>query len=454
VQQSSDRPAFSLRLRLLLVASLVLFLALSLVGWAVDRAFDESVRVSVQDRLENSIYLVLAGIEVEDGNPGLTEALSDTRLEQPGSGLYAGILSELGSWESRSLLGVTNGPEARPVERGDATFEGPEEAAGWFVASMGLGWELSSGEILDITVWAAESPEIYEDSIASFRASLWQWLGLAAVVVIAAQILVLGLALRPLHRVAREVRRIESGERESIQGRYPRELQPLTGNLNALLQTERGNAQRYVRALGDLAHALKTPLAVLRAELESRDADTRERLSGPVHDMEHLVSHQLDKAARSTRRTMYRPMDVEEPVARLLASFEKLHGRRGVQFESRIEPGLTILMEERELLELLGNLVENAAKYGRGKVCVEMFQGAGGNLHPGVEIRVSDNGPGIDPDRFPDLLQRGVRGDERVEGHGLGLAIISDIVQSHEGQLLLDRSEYGGAMIRVILPPR
>ena len=444
----------SLRARLLLAATVALLLALTLVGLAVDRAFQGAAQAAMEERLESTAFLVLATLEVDEhGRPSITDTLAESRLDRPGSGLHAGAITPYGSWESPSLLGVVNPPNARVIERGRELFRGPEVGGNWNVWALGLGWEQPGGEIVDLTIWAAEDPERLKASIAGFRADLWRWLVLAAGLVIAAQFLILMLLFKPLRRVAREISQIEQGQRESLDQHYPKELQPLTANLNALLTTERANAEQYQRALADLAHALKTPLAVIRARLaERRDAEAL-ALKQSVDQMRRLVRHELDRAALSGRRTMLAPVAVREVLERMVESLGKLYPE--ARFELVVAPGLKAYLTERDLMELAGNLIENAAKSGGGRVRVAAaHKGSPGHRRPGLELTVEDDGPGMDPERFEDYRQRGVRGDERREGQGLGLSIVDRIVRSYDGRLKLFASELGGAGVRVELPPR
>lgn len=443
----------SLRLRLILVTAVVLVLALALVGFAVEQSYRQAARVAVQERLESTLYVLMASMEVRRREgPSLDESLTDRRLQTPGSGLYAGIVGPTRTWESPSLLGVENPPEPERLEVGDNRFTGPEEMAGWFVHAMGIGWELDDGRLLELTLWAAEPATLYADEVAGFRESLWYWLLIAAGVIIAAQWLILYMVLRPLRAVAAEIREVEAGRREQLQSRYPRELLPLTANLNALLTTERDNAERRERALGDLAHALKTPLAVLKADLDAAGAEPEHQRQ--VEAMERLLRDQLDRVSLSTRRTMQPPLAVRPVVERLCRGMQRLHADDDIAFDIDMPDDLTVLMSERDLMELAGNLLDNAAKYGAGRVRVTAAATAAGDRHSGIEIRFEDDGPGIERERWAELVRRGMRGDQRRDGQGLGLAIASDLVAAHDGRLEWAVSRLGGAAIRVILPPR
>lgn len=450
VPSNLSRGSPSLLLRLTLSALAVLALALGLIGTAVDRAFRAAEEVALAERLESAVFQVLAGIEVnEDGSLEITANLGDSLLSRPGSGLYAGIETNRQDWLSPSSLGAEFEFDVPMLPRGAERLQLAEDGP-LHHFQLGLGWEQADGEILDLTVWAAEDRARMAGSIRSFRTDLWRWLGLAGIVLLVAQLVLLAQPLLVLRRVAGEVQQVEAGQLEALRGRYPRELTPLTENLNALLQTERANAEQYQSALGDLAHSLKTPLAVLSAQLENLDASPEE-LRESVQQMQYRIRSELDRAARSGRRTMLAPLDVAAPARRLLQSLEKLYPN--VDFELDVEPGTVANVAERDLVELVGNLAENAAKYGDGVVTVELQAGEASARRRGLRLRVIDNGPGLTSDAFSTLLQRGVRGDERGEGQGFGLSIVERIVASYHGELEAGRTEKGLFEVRVELKP-
>ncbi len=456
VTDAPARSAPSLVLRLVLSAGVALAVALALVGLAVDRGFRGAAEGALEERLEATVFLLLATIDLDDqGQPLVSDALAEPRLGQPGSGLYAGAITPVGDWASPSLYGVIDPPRSRLIERNQTLFRGPAGAGNYYVYAFGLGWEQPDGEIVDLTLWAAEHPDRFGAEVAAFRADLWRWLSLAAVLVISAQLLLLVVFLKPLRKVAQEVRDIEAGERQTLSATYPRELQPLTANLNALLATERDNASHYRQALADLAHALKTPLAVMRARLESDEREGSEARIEEVERMDQLIRRQLERAARSTRRTLNQPIAVAPVIQRLADSLQRLYRDPPVIIEASGQEGLSVRIDERDLMELIGNLMDNAAKYGQGRVRITAQAGESGAREPGVEILIEDNGPGIDRAEWNDLIQRGVRGDERREGQGLGLAIAEQLVEAYGARLTLARSEtLGGAATRLSFPPR
>jgi two-component system sensor histidine kinase PhoQ len=454
VARRTDRSP-SLLIRLLVGAALALLIALAAVGGAIDRVFTNAAETSMRERLEAVVYLILSTIEVDEaGRPLMPESLAEPRLNRPGSSLHGGALTPNGEWHSASLVGVSPEPEARLLERGTELFRGLDADGRWNVFAIGLGWELPEGEIIDLTIWAAEDANRLQMELASFRGDLWRWLGLAAILVFAGQVILLFVILRPLRRVAGEVSEIESGRRGGIEGRYPRELRPLTDNLNALLKAERDNARRYSEALADLAHALKTPVAVLRARLESSEPASPADLVRSLDDMEQIIRRQLERAQRSTRRALPQAVPVLPILERMADSLERLHLDKGLRAEVAGEPDLTARMDERDLWEVCGNLMENAAKYGSGRLRARVRAGQPGPRRDGLIIEIEDDGPGIDSKAVARLLERGQRGDERREGQGLGLSIVRELVEANAGRLEVARGDLGGARFRVILPPR
>ncbi len=442
----------SLLVRLSFSALLVVLLAMALIGLSVDRAYRAAEQTALRERLESAVFAVLAGLEVDSGGRLAWEgAPADSRLTQPQSGLYAGVNSADDAWYSPSSIGIEIPVAARAMPRGGERFERPDGSLPWYVYRIGLGWQTSGGEIVDLSVWAAEEPARIAESLASFRGDLWRWLGLAAVVLLVAQMLLLFQPLQILRRVAGEIRDIESGQREQISGRYPRELTPLTENLNALLKTERANVEQYHRALGDLAHSLKTPLAVINSQLDTGERPSITELRETIGQMQGRIRSELDRAARSGRRTMLPPLLVAPVVERVARALRKLYPR--VNFETRISSSLTANVAERDLLEVLGNLLENAAKYGRRRVHVSLEAHLSSARRNGLRLRVDDDGPGLNVERFAAMLQRGVRGDERAEGQGLGLSIVQRIVESYHGNIRPDASPLGGLRVEVTLNP-
>jgi two-component system sensor histidine kinase PhoQ len=246
--------------------------------------------------------------------------------------------------------------------------------------------------------------------------------------------------------VAQEVRRIEQGAQSEIAHRYPSEIAALTDNLNTLIRQERVRQQRFKEALSYLAHSLKTPLAVLRGAL-----DEPERLPGAVAEqvtrMDAIVQHQLGRAAASGTARFAPYVPLAPIVSRIRDALAKVHADRVLTFTVDCPADLQWRIDEGDAFDMLGNLMDNASKWATRRVAVQLTRDA-----QGLAIRVDDDGPGF-PDDTRAVLQMHVRADEQVPGHGVGLAVVSDLVASHQGTLVLTRSGWGGARVEFVLPP-
>ena len=267
-----------------------------------------------------------------------------------------------------------------------------------------------------------------------------------------AQVLIFFFGFRPLRKVARDVARIESGQAARLQGDYPRELEPLARNVNRLLETEKSNQDRIRNALDSLAHSLKTPLAVIQAALPLHGGEAESSMQNAVDEMSRLIATRLERAGTSARRTLAQPVPVREQLQRILDSLQKVYSHKMIQTEVTMDEKLVFYGEKRDLLELMGNLLDNAFKYGKSQVRVSGEPLDPDSPRPGVTLRIENDGAGIDESKWDKLLQRGSRGDEQAEGHGLGLAIVLELVTAYGGEVSIEHSELGGAEIQVDLP--
>ena len=441
----------SLQARQLLAAGLALVAFLGVTGYALDRAFNETALAATRERLQNLAYAYLGGIELtRRGELIAPDRPPDPRFDRPGSGLYAGVVGQDIRWESASALGREL-PFDRELSPGTIDFDGPLDSAVGGVYRYGIGvvWEVEGGLEVRFTLYVAEHAGLVGREVAVFRRVLWIYLSAGALLLLLLQTAVLRWSLRPLRRVAADLGRVERGEAERLTGDYPRELDLLTANLNAFIVTERELRDRYRHTLADLAHSLKTPLAVLRSRLENEtgEAELRQELQAQVQRMSDIVSYQLSRGATSGQQVFATPLRIDERAEGIVQSLEKVYAGKNILCEFEIDPDARFYGEEGDLMELLGNLLENAFKWARHRVLLQVrTQTVAPQRRAGLLISVDDDGPGIPEDQVERLLQRGVRGDERVQGHGIGLSIVQDIVRAYRGELAVERSpDLGGA---------
>lgn len=446
----------ALTTRLLIAASVVLIAFLGLTGLALDRAFRDSALSAVRDRLQAHVYMLLGAASV-DPEQGLIMplALPEARLLVPDSGLYALISDHEGDilWRSESLLGLRLLPLPAPPGDGATRFESHRTRDNQELLLNGFTviWETSPDQYRRYTFWVAESARYFAREVESFRLSLWLWLLGAAGMLLIVQVLVVRWTLRPLRQVAREIRDIETGHRELLSGQYPQELQPLTHNLNQLVREGRAQLERYRNALGDLAHSLKTPLAVLRSVTEKPvpTEELRSLLQTQLERMNQTVDYQLQRAAASGRATLRAPLHVAVTARKVRDSLLKVYADKPLDFTLKAEPALRFQGDEGDLLEILGNLADNACKWADQQLSLSLWGDASGAT---LVILIEDDGPGIPVDQRQRLLGRGQRGDPQTPGHGIGLAVVRNLVEEvYHGRLLIDDSALGGARIRAEL---
>lgn len=443
----------SLRNRLLLLAVLALAISLSLVGFALDSAYTRSSETDLHDQMETWGYLVLGAAEItEEGGIRVQDDIGDPNLNQPGSGVYVHVHGEQEHWSSPSSLGVEL-PELPPMVPGTSRFMTATDNDDFYTYQFGLAWELEDQSVLPFTVSVLVEGDKLGKQIRSFRRGLWKSLGGAGIILSIAQFLFFALGMRPLQRVASDVARMETGESDRLDGPYAKELEPLTRNLERLMDTEKANQARYRNALDSLAHSLKTPLAVIRAGLASdKDRDSK-AMDSAVEEMQHLIASRLERAAASTRRTLSAPVPVHAQAERIASSLKKVHSHDLKTMDVMIPDELEFFGEKRDLMEMMGNLMDNACKYGAGHVRLSAGSIEDGSTRPGLWITVENDGKPLAQDMVERLLERGVRGDERVEGHGLGLTIVKELVNAYGGTIVIENSELGGTAFKVSIPP-
>jgi len=456
----------SLNARIIIAASLVLAIFLALTGIALDQAFRDSARAARQERLQGQLYLLIGAAEVDEhGKLSMPEQLSEPRFGQPGSGLYATIAQQQGKeiWRSTSSLNIGI-PSTPPVAPGKSSFSRQSDTTGvpFFIYRMGVNWT-EAGRSFVFTFSVAEDLAAFNTQLAHYRRSLWGWLAAMASLLLLAQVILLRWGLRPLRRVAAEVRAIEDGEKEQLGGDYPRELRALTENLNGLLQRERAQQKRYRDALGDLAHSLKTPLAIMRGALSEQArgvlleqppgalanattlADTVEEETGK---MQRIVDYQLQRAATAGPSSrLVAPVEIRPVAEKIIAALAKVYHDKGVSVAVEVPGSLAFRCDQGDLLELLGNLLDNAHKWCTGRVKLSA-RGETGKL----TLVVEDDGPGIPAREIERILQRGARADQSTPGQGIGLAVVASIVQAYDGEIGIGASPLGGAAITISLP--
>jgi two-component system sensor histidine kinase PhoQ len=433
-----------------LLASNLLVLAgfLGLAGVALDRAYRTSVETATREQLQAHIYTLLSAAKEDgQGRMRMPEVLTAPAFNQPDSGLYAQIEGENGDyrWRSGSLLGRSEHliTASRP---GETRFRINERLA---VFDQGIAWEDDFGEPIRYSLTVAMDSQALSMQQTGFRETLWLWLGGVALMLLTVQILLARWGLSPLRDMSAAVRRIESGDSSRVEGPVASELQGLSDNLNSLIEQNRLRQERVRNSLGDLAHSMKTPLAVLRGAAErGSDEALRQQISEQTRRIDQMVSYQRQRAAVAGTSNVTRPILLSPILRRLCNSLDKVHCDREIRCSLELPADIALRADEGDLFELFGNLLENAYRHCRNRVRVSAHLVEGQ-----LRVDVEDDGDGIAAEDATRLLRRGERADQRHPGEGIGLAVVCEIVTQYGGTLNISDSDLGGADVQLLLPP-
>ena len=436
----------SLNLRIILSATMVLAVFITLTAAALDRAFVDSTESSLHDRLTSQLYALMAAAEVSDENILMPSNELDALLGLPSSGVYAFIVNRTGNvlWKSSSLLGTVP-PSPIFLASGKKQFtklnNGEHE---YYRFAHGVSWATDIDKQA-LTFNIITDLKSFNKQIDQYRTTLWTWLVAMAILLLLSQALILRWGLFPLRKVGVELNLIESGEQEKIEEHYPQEIERLTQNINQLLQQERHQKKRYRDALGDLAHSLKTPLAVLQSSLNTNSASD-DSLQEQITRMNTIVEYQLQRAATAGSFGIGKSVNVKSVVERITGSLNKVYRDKAVEVNVTIDDSLTFKGDEGDLMEMLGNLLDNAFKWTTHRIDIIARQ-----KNNKLSIRIMDDGPGINPEEVDELMQRGVRADQTIAGHGIGLSIVRNIIEAYQGSLTIEKSPLNGAEIVITL---
>ncbi len=460
---------YSLRQRLLIVSGIVSLIFIGLTALILDQAFKQSLNTELNDRLQTQLYLLLGAAEFENEELFVPRQLDAPRFNQIDSGLFAFIANEKGEeiWRSQSAqsYGVDLLPKPQSSlqpgqkQQGLLTLDEGE----FFYLSLGVAWELDNEALKGYTFSIAESTTRIDNTLTQYRIYLWAGLAILAVILLLVFTLTLYWGLAPLGKLAIELKSIENGSQETLVGHYPLELKGVTHNLNLLLEHEKRQHSRYRNTLANLAHSLKTPLAVLRGLVDSERYQTDTlinpapapsqnmvTLAQQVGRMDEIVQHQLQRAVHVGPQSLHQSIEVLPVATRLSSVIQKVYQDSVSSISLDIKNTVTFRGDQGDLMEILGNLMDNAGKYGGGKIHVSV-ENVQVKDQSRCRLIIEDNGVGIPSEQVSEILRRGVRADQKHQGQGIGLAMVVDIVDQYQGRLAIAPSSMGGAKLDILI---
>lgn len=458
-----SRKLMSIRARLFFASALLLPVFLGVTGFFLDKAFQTSLITAEQARLQRNIYLLYSAADLpikslkRNEKPRLVmpKELRDKDFERINSGLYGYLFNEQKEliWQSNSTSLQTPptydqiSPELNADHSAEIIFEFDND--NYFIAYSDIFWEVAKNREVPFRFVAVHDSEDFIAEKDAYRNQLWQWLGAVGILLLIAQTAILRWGLSPLKKLAIALNAMQSGDTRDIEGDHPDELQDIVENLNQVLAREQALRQRYRNSLSDLAHSLKTPLAVMQAKLSqaSADEELQQLAAEQVARMNQVVTYQLQRAVSSQQQGSHQRADLEPIVHRLLNALQKVYADKGIEAKARLAAHSLFAGDEQDLMEVIGNITENAFKYGKSHVLV---QSEIKDKH--LYVTISDDGPGVPVEQQTRILERGHRLDTSLPGQGIGLSVAADIVHSYGGKLSVSQSTLGGAQFQLILP--
>lgn len=437
----------SLKVRVLLSTLVMTIVMLPVIGITLTEAFERQLTIALKNELTAYSYSILTVAEVEERQLLMPEYLLENQFNISQSGLYA-LINSLSKknfpaeklWQSQSLLTFPlqalsaefiPSPKIGENVFSSITLEGRQHLLYSFSVSFS-----DNAQPFPITLHLIKDQKEFLLALSDFKQQLWTWLIVLMLVFIAVQVAWLLWTLKPLKVLADELAYIEQGKKNALDAHYPLELQQVTSQLNTLLLTEQNQRKRYRNALSDLAHSLKNPLAVMQSE-----AGLSKEALQQISLINNIIEHQLKRAQSAGESSWHLGVAVKPLLDQLIASLMKIYQEKQLRFTVNVDQHALFKGDEADLMEMLGNLADNACKAAKSTVAVTVKVNS-----KQLTITVEDDGVGIESSQQQAILDRGTRADTYHAGHGIGLAIVRDLVSSYQGQLAITTStSLGGA---------
>lgn len=468
-ESEGTRTRGSIARRMLIAAAIWSVAVLLVAGWSLQTLYRGEIEKRLDGDIDATILTLTVAAETDQNGDLKFDETNERRLpndERFGraySGWYwaflqvdpSGALVEPGRYRSASFFDAVPSPPQNLVAAAIAQM-GARDA---FVHADGVGPDgrplriglravMLPARGTPVLMYAGIDRTAADASVSEFGFRLTIGLGLLALGLIVGLLVLIRYGLRPLHEIEGKLEDVRAGRRDRLSGEYPRELTPLVKEIDGLITHNRKVVDRARTHVGNLAHALKTPLAVLMNESRGGTDRVSEIVRRQAEMMSSNVNHYLKRAqAAAQAEVLGARSDVKEAVEGIARMLERLHRDKNVTVDVDADERAVFRGERGDLDELVGNLLENAAKWCKSRVKVKVQR-----LDDGIEVCVDDDGPGLPIEHRAKALERGKRLDESEPGTGLGLSIVTELADIYGGHLFLEDSPMGGLRARLSLP--
>ena len=443
----------SLRVRLMLGAAVTVLVFMLALFPALQQVFTSALEKSIAQRLASDASALISAARISKGQLRMPEKMPEEEFEILTMRQLGFIYDSKGDlvWRSRSSQQETIDYQPKYDGRGhDFLRVKDSQGREFFVYDVEI--DLLRGQSAAFSIVTMQPVSDYQTMYDNLRQQLYVWLGFALLLLLGFLWLGLGWGIRSLRTLSAELDDVENGTRDSLSDEHPHELLRLTRSLNRLLESERQQSKRYRHSLDDLAHSLKTPLAVLQGlgeviAAQPANSEQAKTLQGQVNRMSQQISYQLQRASLRKSGLLRYSVKLKPLLDSLVEALDKVYRDKRVAVTYDFSLELRIPVEQGALLELLGNVLENAYR-----LCLNEIRIRAQLRGNHCELVVEDDGPGVPEHQRERILQRGERLDTQYPGQGIGTAVVKDIIDSYAGQLFVEESALGGAQFRILFP--
>ena len=425
----------SINSRIIIGAISLVSIFMLFTAYSLNKIFYDSAYASVEERLVGQIYLLMADRELTPSNlKEAPQSLQVDIIQIMDSKLSAYVTQADGTilWQSRTAQSSFKPPIVK-LEHGQQYFKQYEaNGISYLSLSIVIFWDLKN-KSFPLVYHLIDDLSLLKQQASQYRQDLWAQMLLMSITLLLTLFFILRWGLKPLREVVLEIKAVEQGEQERLKKDYPIELTPLTQNINQLIQFERQQQLRYRNALADLAHSLKTPLAIIKNHsLNTNDPNQyMENINHSVQQMNSIVEYQLQRATSAGLTAHIQYLHLSPIVHSLINSMKKIYRNKEILFKLEIDKALQFKIDKGDFMEILGNILDNACKWCHSEVALTIY-----GSQQQLSIELSDDGPGIAADKIDKISSRGFRADQLVPGHGVGLAIVKEAVDYYQGTII------------------
>ena len=436
--------SLSLRVRSLLIACVALLVFIPVTVFTLSQAYTSSLEEAKYNELKLMTLSLISVFEMDDGAPVMPDMLFDEQLNLPDSG-YLGViqLTQATVWISASGLETHVDTLPTPPDIGEEFYVAGHPLDGqhpdYFVYSYTAEFEDGDG-YLPVTFFVFNHNADFENERRIYLRSVWQYLIALGFGLIILLVVGMNTLLKPVRALIQEIELTSHGQQHQLSANYPSEFTPLKQSINALLSAEAEQRQRYKNSLGDLAHSLKTPLAVALGT-----PDLPRSAQEPLQQIDALIQRQL-KRATAGASNWDKGIEIAPVVKQITNALNKVYRDKSLQISVEGNDG-QFYGDKTDLMEILGNLMDNACKAADRHIRITITEHA-----YQTDLCIEDDGPGIPPEQVERLLTRGQRLDAYTEGQGIGMAVVADLLAAYEAKLAIGQSTLGGAIFTLSFP--